>query len=165
MQLAVIEYARNVLGLVEATTREIKPRGKVCVIDILDEQKEKLKNKDYGGSMRLGSFPAILKNKTIAREAYGRRNIKERHRHRYEVNPEYIADLEKAGLIFSGTSPDKRLMEIAELPKDTHPFFLATQFHPEFLARPLSPHPLFTAFIQACCAHPKPRAKGGIGKK
>ena len=150
MQLAVIEYARNVLGLKDATTREIKPNGKTCVIDILDEQKEKLKNKDFGGSMRLGSFPASLKEGTIARKAYNEKMVYERHRHRYEVNPNYVKDLEKAGLVFSGTSPNGDLMEVAELPIKVHPFFLATQFHPEFLAHPIAPHPLFTAFVKAC---------------
>ncbi len=90
-----------------------------------------------------------LKRGSIAREAYGKAEVEERHRHRYEVNPEYIEQLEKAGLVFSGQSPDRRLMEIAELPKSVHPFFLGTQFHPEFLSRPLTPHPLFSAFIKA----------------
>ena len=105
--------------------------------------------------MRLGSYPCILIDGTIAQKAYGERKIYERHRHRYEVNPEYIAQLEGAGLKFSGVSPDKRLMEIAELPTTVHPFFLGTQFHPEFLARPLSPHPLFTAFLKAAKVHAK----------
>lgn len=99
--------------------------------------------------MRLGAYPCELEKGTIAQEAYKEKTISERHRHRYEVNPEYISKLEKAGLVFSGKSPDGVLMEIAELPKSVHPFFLGTQFHPEFLARPLSPHPLFTAFIKA----------------
>lgn len=150
MQLAVIEYARNVAKLAGATTREMNKTAKHLVIDIMEDQKEKLKNKNYGGTMRLGVYPAHLKKGTIARGAYGSDNVEERHRHRYEVNPEYIATLEEAGLVFSGTSPDKRLMEIAELPKNKHPFFLGTQFHPELQARPLSPHPLFTAFIKAC---------------
>jgi len=99
--------------------------------------------------MRLGAYPAILGQNTIAQKAYGKSRIIERHRHRYEVNPEYIKIIEEAGLIFSGKSPDKILMEIAELPQDKHPFFLGTQFHPEFKARPLNPHPLFTAFVKA----------------
>ena len=99
--------------------------------------------------MRLGAYPAYLRKGTIARKAYGSDLISERHRHRYEVNPEYIARLQDAGLVFSGTSKDMRLMEIAELPETTHPFMLGTQFHPEFKARPLSPHPLFTAFIKS----------------
>ena len=102
-----------------------------------------------------GAYEAKLKAGTIAAAAYGTRNITERHRHRYEVNPQYIPDIEKAGLVFSGTSPDGRLMEIAELPESKHPFFLGTQFHPEFLARPLSPHPLFSAFIKAAVKNKK----------
>lgn len=150
MQLAVVEYARNVLGLKDATTREMKKNGKNLVIDIMEEQKEKLKNKDYGGTMRLGVYPANLKKGTIARAAYGTDSIEERHRHRYEVNPQYVPQLEEKGLVFSGKSPKGDLMEIAELPKSEHPFFVGTQFHPELQARPLSPHPLFTAFVKAC---------------
>ena len=99
--------------------------------------------------MRLGAYPATLKKDSIAYGAYGAKKIYERHRHRWEVSPEYIGKLEKAGLGFSGKSPDRRLMEIAELPKDIHPFFLGTQFHPEFKSRPLSAHPLFLEFIKA----------------
>ncbi len=148
MQLMTIEYARNVLGLTGATTAEIDPTAEHLVIDIMPDQKIKLAEGRYGGSMRLGSYKAKLKSGTIAREAYGTSIISERHRHRYEVNPAYIERLEK-GLVFSGTSPDGTLMEIAELPREMHPFFLGTQFHPEFLARPLRPHPLFTEFIRA----------------
>lgn len=149
MQLAVVEYARNVLGLKDATSREIDPKSKNLVIDIIESQKELIKKGKMGGTMRLGSFPTVLKKGTIARMAYGMDTIDERHRHRFEVNPAYIEPLEKAGLVFSGMSPDGHLMEIAELPKKEHPFFLGTQFHPEFQARPLSPHPVFTAFIKA----------------
>ena len=99
--------------------------------------------------MRLGAYPAALKPKSLAYKAYKTDIISERHRHRFEVNPDYVERLYKAGMIFSGMSPDGRLCEIAELPEDVHPFFLATQFHPEFKARPLSPHPLFSAFIKA----------------
>ena len=99
--------------------------------------------------MRLGQYPAKLLKGSIANAAYAATSIKERHRHRYEVNPKYISQLEKGGLVFSGKSPDGTLMEIAELPRDAHPFFLGTQFHPEFLARPLAPHPLFTEFMKA----------------
>ena len=150
MQLAVIEYCRNVLGWKDANTAEINPKSSHVVIDIMPEQKKHMEVGNYGASMRLGAYPATLKNGTVAQGAYGTQKISERHRHRYEVNPEYIADIEKAGLVFSGTSPDGKLMEIAELPKSVHPFFLGTQFHPEFKARPLEPHPLFTAFIEAC---------------
>lgn len=149
MQLMVVEYARNVLGWKDAHTTEIDPKTFHPMIVIMPDQKEKLAKGDYGGSMRLGAYPAYLRERTIARDAYGAEMIKERHRHRYEVNPEFISDIEKAGLVFSGVSPDERLMEIAELPKKKHPFFLGTQFHPEFLARPLAPHPLFSAFIKA----------------
>jgi len=150
MQLLVIEYARNVLNLKDANTREVNSESKNLVIDVMESQKELLKNNAYGGSMRLGEYKAILRDKTVAQAAYGKKEILERHRHRYEVNPAYVKDLEARGLVFSGYSPDGHLMEIAELPKAKHPFFLGTQFHPEFLARPLSPHPLFTAFIKAC---------------
>ena len=160
MQMMVIEYARNVLGLKDANTREVNPNSKNLVIDIMESQKELLKNNSYGGSMRLGEYKAILKNNTIASKAYGKKpahphqgaggEILERHRHRYEVNPNYIKQIEEKGLVFSGRSPDGHLMEIAELPKNKHPFFLGSQFHPEFLAHPLSPHPLFSTFIKAC---------------
>jgi len=150
MQLAVIEFCRNVLGWTDAHTAEINPKSSKVVIDIMPEQKKLLAENKYGATMRLGAYPAILKKGTHAYEAYNMENISERHRHRYEVNPEYINEIEKAGMIFSGTSPDGRLMEIVELPKSIHPFFLGTQFHPEFKARPLHPHPLFSAFIKAC---------------
>ena len=99
--------------------------------------------------MRLGAYDCELKKGTIAADAYGTLSISERHRHRYEVNPEYVEQLEKAGLVFSGRSPDGHLMEIAELPASVHPFMLGTQAHPELIARPLTPHPLFSAFMQA----------------
>ena len=152
MQLMTVEFARNVAGLKDAHTTEINEKTLNPVIDILPEQKEKMAKKAYGGTMRLGAYPCELVRGTIAQEAYGKKEISERHRHRYEVNPEYIKKLEKAGLVFSGKSPDGVLMEIAELPKSAHPFFLGTQFHPEFLARPLAPHPLFNAFIKAAKA-------------
>ena len=159
MQLAVIEYARSVLGLKEASTTEIDKATPHPVIDIMPEQKKLVAEGKYGATMRLGAYPAHLKAETIARKAYGREIISERHRHRYEVNLDYIAQLEKAGLIFSGTSPSGVLMEIAELPKSVHPFFLGTQFHPEFQARPLAPHPLFTAFLKAAIARRKKHKK------
>jgi CTP synthase len=148
MQLMVIEYARNVLGLKDANTAEINPKSSALVIDIMPEQKKLLAECNYGGSMRLGAYDANLEKGTIAREAYGKDVIQERHRHRYEVNPEFIEKITDAGLVFSGKSPNGVLMEIAELPRKVHPFFLGTQFHPEFLARPLAPHPLFTEFIK-----------------
>ncbi|MEK7219215.1 MAG: CTP synthase [Patescibacteria group bacterium] len=149
MQLAVTEFARNVADMENANTTEINPKTSFPVIDIMPEQKKNLKEKNYGASMRLGAYPANLKKGTIAQNAYKTSEISERHRHRYEVNPEYIEKLEKAGLVFSGVSPDGKLMEIAELPKTVHPFFLGTQFHPELKSRPLAPHPLFLAFIKA----------------
>lgn len=149
MQLAVIEYARHVAGIKAATTRENDPDSDQCVIDLMDTQKENMKKEHFGGSMRLGSYEAQLKSGTVAAQAYKTKKILERHRHRFEVNPAFIPQLEKLGLVFSGTSPDSTLMEIAELPKSVHPFFLGTQYHPEFQARPLTPHPLFTAFLKA----------------
>ncbi|MBU3968825.1 CTP synthase [Patescibacteria group bacterium] len=150
MQLAVVEYARNVLEIKNANTVEIDPNTADPVIDIMPEQKKKLEKNDYGGTMRLGSYPAILKEGTIVRKIYGVDKVNERHRHRYEINPEYIQKLEEGGIIFSGKSPNGRLMEIMELSSKDHPFFVATQFHPEFKAQPLLPHPLFTGFIKAC---------------
>lgn len=158
MQLLVIEYARNKANLKGAHTTEIDARAEFPVIDIMEHQKKNLEEGNFGGSMRLGGYECVLKEKTIAHKAYeksswvkevkGKQQVTERHRHRFEVNPTYIEKLVQAGLVFSGTSPDGMLMEIAELPKSVHPFFVGTQFHPEFLARPLDPHPLFTEFIK-----------------
>jgi CTP synthase len=149
MQLAVIEFARNVVGLKGAHTAEVESKAPFVVVDIMPEQKEKLAKHDYGATMRLGQYEAVLKKNTQASKAYKSASVLERHRHRYEINPEFIGALESKGLVFSGTSPDGRLMEIAELPKALHPFFLATQFHPEFQSSLLHPHPLFQAFIQS----------------
>ncbi len=148
MQLMIVEYARHKADLYGANTREIDNKAEHLVIDIMPDQKELMKNKNYGGTMRLGEYPAKIKKGTIAYQAYMKDEVHERHRHRYEVNPEYINHLEDAGIIFSGTSPDNTLMEIAELSENEHPFMLATQFHPELIARPLSPHPIFTAFVK-----------------
>ena len=155
MQILTIAYARNVLGLHGANSAEMDSLTKYPVIATMADQVEKIKNKNYGGTMRLGTYPANLKKGSIAERAYGVSKISERHRHRYEVNPEYIEKLEAAGLVFSGRSPSGILMEIAELPKDKHPFYLGTQFHPEFKSRPLRPHPLFTAFLKACIGRKK----------
>lgn len=149
MQLAVIEYARNVLKLKDAHTVEVNPKTSFPVIDIMPEQKEKLKVKDYGGSMRLGSYVAQLTKGSLAALSYGKTRISERHRHRYEVNPEYLDKLKEKGLVLSGMSPNGILTEIIELPKSVHPFFVGTQFHPEFQSSLLKPHPLFTAFVKA----------------
>ena len=146
LQLAVIEYARNVCNIKDATSREFNPDNENLVIDIMEEQKELLKNNNYGGTMRLGSWDCKLKEETKAFDAYKKIDIKERHRHRYEVNNEYRSILEQNGLIFSGINKDKDLVEIIEL-KD-HPFFVACQFHPELKSRPLDPHPLFKELIR-----------------
>ena len=149
MQLAVLEYAQNVVKIKDASTEEINPKAKHLVIGVMEEQKEKIAEKDMGGTMRLGEYPASLKSGSMAMKAYKSKEITERHRHRYEVNNEYIDKLEEKGLIFSGKSPDGKLMEIAELPIEDHPFFVGVQFHPELQARPLNPHPLFTSFVKA----------------
>ncbi len=147
LQLAVIEYARNVAKLEGAHTEEITKKGEYPVIHILPEQQELLDKKDYGGSMRLGLYDCKISKGTIAARAYGTDRIKERHRHRYEVNAEFLPVLIKKGLIVSGINPQRGLVEIIELPH--HPFFVGTQFHPELLSRPLTPHPLFREFIKA----------------
>lgn len=159
MQLLVIEYARNVAKIPDAHTAEIKPNAKNLVIDYMPEQKEKIARGEYGGTMRLGSYPCKLRTGTLAQKCYGKGLVHERHRHRYEVNLNAVIKLTEAGLKFSGISPDHKLMEIAELPESIHPFFLGTQFHPEFLARPLNPHPLFTAFIKAAKNRSRPGKK------
>ena len=158
MQLAVVEYIRNVLRRTDATAAEFKSihkGAKHYVIDIMSDQKAKLAKRDMGGTMRLGEYPAELKPGSLAFTAYGTKKISERHRHRYEVNRSFVADLEAGGMKFSGRSPDGKLMEIMELESGQHPFFLGVQFHPEFHARPLNPHPLFTAFVKATCKQSK----------
>jgi len=149
MHMACVEFARNVCGLKDANTYEVNKNAEHFIIDIMPEQKKNLKEKNYGATMRLGAYPAKLKNGTIVKNAYKSDEISERHRHRFEVNPDYVKILQEKGLVFSGTSPNGKLMEIIELPKSKHPFFVATQFHPEFKSRPLSPHPLFKEFIKA----------------
>ena len=153
MQLAVIEFARSVAGMNGAHTTEVNPRTKYPVIDIMAEQKEKVFSGKMGGSMRLGAYACRLKDKSIARKAYGERTVYERHRHRFEFNNALQNILESKGLIMSGINPESGLVEIIEL-KD-HPFFVGTQFHPEFKSRPLSPHPLFREFIRAAIAKKK----------
>ncbi len=149
MQLAVLEFAKHVLKLKDASTEEIDPKAKDLVIGVMATQREKIAKGEMGGTMRLGQFETLLKKGSLAAKAYKATNIHERHRHRYEVNPAYIAALEARGLHFTGTSPDGTLMEVMELPKETHRFFVGVQYHPELQARPLAPHPLFTAFIKA----------------
>jgi len=148
MQLATIEFARNVAKMPDAHTTEVNKKTPYPVIDILPEQVDLMKKGEYGGTMRLGSFPCALKKGTRAYAAYGQSIISERHRHRFELNNEYREKLEKAGLIISGNYPKKNLAEIIEL-KD-HPWFVAVQFHPEFQSHFLNPHPLFVNFIKAC---------------
>jgi CTP synthase len=150
MQLMLIEYARSVLGFKDAHSTEVDPKTSVPIVTILESQKENVERQNMGGTMRLGTYETVLKPNTIAATAYGKGKIEERHRHRYEINPRYREDFERSGIIFSGMSPDGTLAEIAELKETEHPFFLGTQFHPEFQARPLAPHPLFTAFVKAC---------------
>jgi len=147
MQCAVIEYARHVAGLDGAHTTEIESDCEHPVIHIMDEQKEKMEKSDYGGTMRLGAYPCVLHPDAKSREAYGEKEISERHRHRYEFNNAYRDILTEKGLMLAGRSPDRTLVEIVEVPG--HPYFVAVQFHPEFKSRPLSPHPLFREFINA----------------
>lgn len=149
MQLAVIEFARNVAGLRHAHTTEVDPKTLYPVIDILPEQRILLNKNQYGGTMRLGSYPATIKGGTIVANLYQSNHLNERHRHRYEVNPKFIKKLQSKGLVFSATSADRVLMETLELPKKAHPFFVASQFHPEFQSNPFNPHPLFYGFVLA----------------
>ena len=149
MQLAVIEFARNVVGITGATSKELEENAKDQVITIMESQKDTIKHAKYGGSMRLGAYDAVLKKGSLVAGLYKSSLVSERHRHRYEVNNTYVAQLEKAGLVFSGTSPDGLLMEYIELPKKVHPFFVGTQAHPEFKSHPTQPHPLFVGFIEA----------------
>ena len=149
MQLATIEFARNVALIEKANSTEIDSKTENPVIDIMGDQKANLNSKKYGGTMRLGTYDCEVAPYTIAYSAYKERLIKERHRHRYEFNNKYIKLLKEKGLVFSGVNPERDLVEIIELPKKTHPFFVGTQFHPEFKSRPLLPHPLFLAFIEA----------------
>lgn len=149
MQLATIEFARNVLGFKDANTTEINPSTTNPIIHIMPEQAEKLAHKNYGNTMRLGSYPCILKEGSLAYDLYENLGISERHRHRYEFNNDYRDSFEKAGLKISGTSPDNDLVEIVELSREQHPFFMGVQFHPELKSRPLKPHPLFLGLIRA----------------
>lgn len=159
MQMATIEFARNVVGLKKANTTEVDPKTPHPVIHIMPEQEKRLLTKEYGATMRLGAWPCVLKTGTIAQKAYAsvswppvlKRSpftISERHRHRYELNNAYRKKLENAGLVISGTTPDGLLAEVIELPD--HPFFVGTQYHPEFQSRPLTPQPLFKTFVRTC---------------
>ncbi|MFQ5888726.1 MAG: CTP synthase [Gemmatimonadota bacterium] len=148
LQCAIIEFARDVCGLDTSNSSEFDRDTSDPVISLLDSQR---KVTQMGGTMRLGAYPCRLVEGSMARSIYGAAEAAERHRHRYEVNPEYRDILEKHGMRFSGLSPDGQLVEIIELPD--HPYFIATQFHPELRSRPTRPHPLFAAFIAAACAH------------
>ncbi len=158
LQLAVVEFARNVCGMKDANTTEIVKHSKYPVIDVMPEQKALLEEKKYGATMRLGEYLCQIKKGTSAFQAYSKAHwgkpnkkgdllVQERHRHRYEVNNEFRKDLEQKGLVMSGVNPERDLVEIIELPK--HPFFMGCQFHPEFRSRPLNSHPLFREFIRA----------------
>ena len=149
MQRAAIEFAQSVGKLKHAESDERNIKNSVPLITTMESQKSKIKNGNMGGSMRLGSYDAVLKKGTLARKIYKSDIISERHRHRYELNPEFGELLESKGVIISGTSLDGLLPEIIELDKKLHPFFIAVQFHPELQARPLDSHPLFNAFIEA----------------
>lgn len=145
MQLATIEFARNVARLKGASSTEINEKTRHPVVHIMPDQAEKLAKKQYGNTMRLGAYPCILDKSSVSFKAYGKRRIYERHRHRYEFNNAYRHRLEKKGMLLAGLSPDKNLVEIIEVVG--HPFFIGVQFHPEFKSRPLRPHPLYREFI------------------
>ncbi|SDK67435.1 CTP synthase [Jeotgalicoccus aerolatus] len=148
MQLATVEFARNVAGLKGANSSELDEHTPHAIIDLMPDQKDVV---DLGGTLRLGSFPCVIKEGTKAHELYQVNEVDERHRHRFEFNNGYKEQLEEAGMIFSGTSPDGRLVEMVEL-KD-HPYYVGVQFHPEFQSRPTRPHPLFSGLIKACLDH------------
>jgi CTP synthase len=151
LQLAVVEFARNVCGMKDANSTEIDPDTKHPVVDFLPWQKKLIEESKYGATMRLGGQTIKIKPKTIAHKLYGKSKVVERFRHRYEINPEYVKILEKNGFVFSGESgKDEGIMQIGELPQKKHKFFLGTQAHPEFTSRPLKPNPLFNGFIKAC---------------
>lgn len=149
MQMAVIEFARNMCGLKDANSSEINPKTKYPVVHVMEDQKKYLEAKQYGGTIRLGGWPCVITDGSLLNQIYKTHNVLERHRHRYEVNNEFKDVLAKKGLIFSGMSPDGKLVEAIELPKSLHPFFVGTQFHPEYQSRPLSPHPIFVSFLEA----------------
>lgn len=159
MQMAVIEFARDVLGLKDANSEEINPKSKNLVIHLMDEQKENIEKKNFGGTIRLGAYPCKIKEKTLLYSLYKKYGdglysqfpvVMERHRHRYEFNNAYREALENAGLVLSGYSPDDRLVEAVELPQSVHPFFVGTQYHPELKTRFMEAHPLFLGFVNAC---------------
>ncbi|MEO7979650.1 MAG: CTP synthase, partial [Sporichthyaceae bacterium] len=149
----VIEYARDVAGLEGANSAEFDEATPHPVIATMADQEDVVAgDRDMGGTMRLGLYPAALAEGSLAREVYGSAYVEERHRHRYEVNNRYRDQLEQAGLVFSGTSPDGHLVEYVELPRDVHPYFVATQAHPEFRSRPARAHPLFAGLVATAIA-------------
>lgn len=156
LQMAVVEYARNVCKLEDAYSAEFRPEAQNPVIDIMEEQKNV---DDYGGTMRLGAYQCEMRDGSLAQRIYGQKSIYERHRHRYEFNNTYREKLEQDGLVVSGINPKKNLVEIVELPE--HRWFLACQFHPEFRSRPMEPHPLFESFVGACLSGVKQRRNTG----
>src|SRR5215813_11354215 len=161
LQCMAIEVGRNLAGLENANSAEFDPETRYPVIATMAEQEDVVAGeRDMGGTMRLGLYPAVLAEGTLVRELYGVPVVEERHRHRYEVNNAYRDRLADAGLICSGLSPDGRLVEFVELPRDVHPFFVATQAHPELLSRPTRPHPLFSGLIEAAVARSRVGSEG-----
>ncbi len=152
LQAMVIEYARNVLGISQASSTEFDPKSPEPVIATMAEQEDIIAGGDLGGTMRLGAYPAELAAGSVVARTYGTTQVSERHRHRYEVNNAYRSRLEDAGLVISGTSPDGTLVEYVELPSDVHPYYVSTQAHPEFQSRPTRPHPLFSGLVAAALA-------------
>jgi CTP synthase len=154
LQCMVIEYARNVVGLEGASSSEFEPDSKYPVIATMEEQLDIVEGKgDLGGTMRLGLYEAKLDEGSVIAETYGKTTVSERHRHRYEVNNKYRDQIAAEGLVFSGTSPDGKLVEYVELPRTVHPYYVATQAHPELSSRPTRPHPLFSGLIKAALDH------------
>jgi CTP synthase len=154
LQCMVIESARNLAGIADANSAEFDPDTTHPVISTMADQREIVAGKgDMGGTMRLGLYPAVLAEGSIVAQVYGKNEISERHRHRYEVNNSYREQIAATGMLFSGLSPDGHLVEFVELPPEIHPYFVGTQAHPEFLSRPTRPHPLFTGLITAALAH------------
>jgi CTP synthase len=150
LQCMVIEHARNVSGLQGANSAEFDPETPHPVIATMADQRDVVAGeRDMGGTMRLGLYPAVLADGSLVHEVYGQAYVDERHRHRYEVNNAYRAQLEGDGLVFSGTSPDGRLVEYVELPREVHPYYVGTQAHPELRSRPTRAHPLFTGLVRA----------------
>ncbi len=163
LQCMVIEYARHVAGMEAANSTEFDPATPYPVIATMEDQREIVAGVgDLGGTMRLGLYPAKLLEGSLVRSLYGEPYVEERHRHRYEVANSYRADLEDAGIVFSGTSPDGRLVEYVELAREVHPFYVGTQAHPEFRSRPTRPHPLFAGLVAAAIARAEDRTQAAV---